>query len=111
MGLAGVDFIKIDVEGFELFVLQGAQRILRIHEPAVLCEVTDVSRERYGSSAHDVFDLLYDIGYHSYVWQNRNFVPRSAQLSGLNNYFFLHRSRPYSVEDLGAPGPSAGSRF
>lgn len=36
--LEGVDFIKIDVEGFELPVLQGAEATLRANQPVVIVE-------------------------------------------------------------------------
>ena len=35
--------IKVDVEGHELQVLQGAQDLLRLHKPLVVCEVSDTS--------------------------------------------------------------------
>jgi FkbM family methyltransferase len=37
-GIARVDFIKIDVEGFELEVLRGSSRLLEISQPTVLLE-------------------------------------------------------------------------
>lgn len=37
-GIARVDVVKIDVEGYELFVLQGAERTLKDHRPLILME-------------------------------------------------------------------------
>lgn len=38
MGLSGVDFLKLDVEGLEVWALQGAERLLREFHPLVLIE-------------------------------------------------------------------------
>jgi len=43
--LAGVSFIKIDVEGHELRVLEGARQTLAASRPTVLVEIKDENRE------------------------------------------------------------------
>jgi FkbM family methyltransferase len=40
-----VDFLKVDVEGFELNVLKGAQRILAEGRPRLMLEATDATRD------------------------------------------------------------------
>jgi len=55
--------IKIDVEGAELLVLQGAQSVLRENAPALL---VSVHRDRLGvfhQSVQDVRDFLAGLGY------------------------------------------------
>jgi FkbM family methyltransferase len=55
-----VGFIKIDVEGHELAVLNGARRILREHRPVLLVE----SEKRHHPGApQNVFDLMREEGY------------------------------------------------
>jgi FkbM family methyltransferase len=51
-----IDFVKIDVEGAELLVLQGAKKLLQAKKVAFMVEVT---REQ-----HAIFDLLRSAGYH-----------------------------------------------
>jgi len=53
------DVIKIDVEGAELEVLQGAQRLLSAKGPVILCEVCE-------ASSIEVTRLLRDAGYRIY---------------------------------------------
>lgn len=56
--------IKIDVEGAELQVLQGAVQTLGRHRPVVIFEHGMGSANAYGTSPQDVFALLSDdVGY------------------------------------------------
>jgi FkbM family methyltransferase len=45
-GRPAVSVVKIDVEGFELEVLEGAQALLRDSQPAILVEAAETQRER-----------------------------------------------------------------
>jgi FkbM family methyltransferase len=56
--------LKIDVEGAELQVLQGAQRLLREIRPVILCEVDEPTRS-------EVTRLFRDASYLMYDWDNR----------------------------------------
>ena len=53
-----IDLIKIDVEGGELGVLKGAERILRKNKPIVIFECGLGASEFYGTTPADVFDVL-----------------------------------------------------
>ncbi len=56
-----VDFIKIDVEGYELFVLQGSVATLRRNLPLVLVEQNE-SNARYGLSPLAAVSFLEALG-------------------------------------------------
>lgn len=57
------DLIKVDVEGFELAVLRGAQGILRLERPLLFLEVHPRRLGALGSSATAVATLLASCGY------------------------------------------------
>jgi len=55
--------LKLDVEGFEPQVLEGAQQTLLSLQPPVLCEFNDVLLRDAGSSSGQLLDAFADLGY------------------------------------------------
>lgn len=86
-----VALIKIDTEGAEWQVLQGATDLLRRERPAVICEV-GAGIERFGHTAQEVFDLMADLGYSGFRLADgslrRRYGPDDLRLP---NYVYLHR--------------------
>ena len=58
-----LDLLKIDVEGSETAVLQGAEQSLRRFHPIVVVEAYDPSLRQLGTSAAELLDLLRSAGY------------------------------------------------
>lgn len=58
-----VDFIKIDVEGWEIEVLNAAAVILDRDHPDLLIEINRGALERQGFTPTDVYDILARYGY------------------------------------------------
>jgi len=97
--LKGVSFLKIDVEGHESAVLQGAIQTLRRERPALLVE----SENRHVPGAvEDVCSRLVAIGYSGYILDNKNLVRVTSAagerasgpiVSSNNNFIFLHDER------------------
>jgi FkbM family methyltransferase len=87
-GVARIDFLKIDVEGFEPQVLKGASSYLRQQLIGVLqLELDDSILARSGYTAARVSNMLYDAGYRCAEWsyQSRSFRP--ANKSSFNTFF------------------------
>jgi FkbM family methyltransferase len=63
LDLDRVDFIKIDVEGYEMEVLRGAADTLRDFRPKLFIEIDDSNLSDQSSSARDLIGFLMGLGY------------------------------------------------
>jgi FkbM family methyltransferase len=70
-----LDFIKIDVEGFEERVLRGGTRSISEFRPSVFVEFHPAALMAEGSSIDRVVGMLRDYGYSLYVARRRRLVP------------------------------------
>jgi FkbM family methyltransferase len=57
-----IDFVKIDVEGFELNVLKGMTKLIEKQQPAFLIEI----ETRHNKNYREVFEFLEAKGYRAY---------------------------------------------
>ena len=63
-GLSEIDFIKMDVEGGELEVLRGAERLLeRKPRPVILCEVQDERTRAWSYAAIEIIEKLQKLDF------------------------------------------------
>jgi FkbM family methyltransferase len=82
--LEPVKFIKMDIEGAELFALRGAKRILQESHPVILLEAENHT-DRFGYQQQAIFDYLTQFGY-------RFFNGKLEEQPGFTipgNYFFI----------------------
>ena len=62
-----VDFIKIDVEGFEPFVLDGSTKTLEKFKPDLYIEISPTWFKELGRSSFDLLNSLESMGYVIFV--------------------------------------------
>lgn len=65
--LPRLDFFKLDVEGYELFALQGATKTISTHLPVILVEMNAGTLARNGVRYSQIFQFLSNMGY---VWRS-----------------------------------------
>jgi FkbM family methyltransferase len=58
-----VDFIKIDTEGWELFVLRGGRTLINRDRPIILMEFNQSNMDQCDVDGNDVFQFLEETGY------------------------------------------------
>jgi len=86
---ARIRFLKVDVEGAELHVFRGAERILRESRPAILFEAGGETRD-FGYEQDAVFDFLRERGYKFFSggFRGKALEPR-ARFTDAEDYFAM----------------------
>lgn len=73
--------IKVDVENFEFFVLQGTVELIKLYKPVVMAELWDNERK------NACIELMENLGYRVKVISNKALIDYTNQQS--LNYFFI----------------------
>ena len=91
------DFIKIDVEGYQLEVLRGGEHCLRTHAPLLMAELKDVG-ETNRAIFGEIEDYVAELGYQLYEVKKHS-IRRCEKLSDTarRNFFLVkEHSRAFS---------------
>lgn len=78
-----ISAIKIDVENFEFFVLDGARQLIAKHRPVVYAELWD------NENRSQCLELFTSLDYKTYVAVNENLTLYDASLHFKQNFIFL----------------------
>jgi FkbM family methyltransferase len=95
-----VDFIKADIEGCEYLMLQGAEKTLKTHKPALYLELNDDALGRNNHTGQQVHDFLRKIGYQNVykVNEKAGTLEQEMEAGACNfrgNYLFTDQDLPY----------------
>jgi FkbM family methyltransferase len=92
-GLSRVDFIKLDVDGYEVSVLRGGMETLKRDRPAIILELSPYQLAEKGARFEDLLTVLRDCGYHLHDLKLRPFpsdpealaakIPRFGSINGI----------------------------
>jgi FkbM family methyltransferase len=93
--LERIHFLKIDVEGAELFVLQGASELLRNKIIDVIQFEVNEQVKNFGCHRNDVWDFLNAFGYSVFRYESdtsalRNVAPGDIEHGSHRNLLALH---------------------
>ena len=122
--ITSLALLKADVEGAELLVLRGAQRVLTELKPHLILELADVHLVKFQTTGQEILQHLWDLGYRSFefgpITRKLHTAERVTLKGGhtwsrldedlsTNNYIFVHREKLVVVTQLmSAPTDQVG---
>ncbi|MEK7432441.1 MAG: FkbM family methyltransferase [Cyanobacteriota bacterium] len=90
-----IEFIKIDTEGSELFVIKGGIKTIEKNRPFIMVEMLRKWSAEFNYHPNEIIELLKDIGYKCFA--NENNKVEEIFLINENtiptNFFFLHNKK------------------
>jgi hypothetical protein len=95
------DLVKLDVEGWELKALQGAERLLAERRPHLVVETHSAELD------HDCRALLVAHGYSPYVVEPRRWL---AEVREGHNRWLVAEGRPRVTTEAGRGAPEPGTK-
>ena len=88
-----VNLLKIDVDGYDFKVLEGATKLLTKFKPCVLVELCESALAAQGDSVRDIFGLLKSLGYGGIyedgapIMSSEDILAKIATTTSVNGFF------------------------
>lgn len=97
-----IDFIKCDVEGNELFVIQGGEAFISRWLPVISIEILRKFSKEFSYNANDVVNALTKFGYLLYCVRNGKLEPLKCieESTEESNFIFLHKEKHKKIYDV-----------
>jgi FkbM family methyltransferase len=84
------NFMKIDAEGAEFFILKGAEKILKKSEPIITIEVW--GGKNVLDESIKAIKYLESLGYEANTWENNKLLPHDGDFNfSYKNFIFLKK--------------------
>ena len=58
-----LDYIKIDTEGWEYFILKGGRKTIEVYHPDIFMEINPINCKQCDVIVDDIFKLMYEMNY------------------------------------------------
>jgi FkbM family methyltransferase len=97
-----VDFVKIDVEGYEQKVLEGMRNVLRIHSPLIYFELHGETLAERQTRLRAILNLLYSLDYRVHQLQANwpEVAPGPLRGSVSTGGYIAHRANSWGRDHL-----------
>lgn len=98
-GVERIDFIKLDVEGAEIFALRGGLKSIEKHKPILFVEMLRKWAAKYGYHPNEIIGMLEQVGYICCFACELDSALRLTRLETMTdqtqetNFFFLHKEK------------------
>jgi FkbM family methyltransferase len=93
LALPRLDFVKADIEGWELRLLRGAESSLRRFRPRLLLELSDAHLARAGDGLADAWAFLTELGYLGFIL-GADGALAAAEAPGDGDFWFIAEGDP-----------------
>ncbi len=100
-----IDFLKVDTEGNELEVFQGAEQILCNQKPLICFEVSLTFWTYFERSVEALFDIFRNRGFELFVAKGNKLCPYDVLDERILNLFAVHSSQKSALIDKGVVTP------
>ena len=84
-----VYIVKIDVEGAEQHVINGAQNLINKTKPIWFIELVQGRADNFTGSASDIFQQFIDAGYQAYILNDEYGWDQVTSISDATDYLFV----------------------
>ncbi len=96
-----ISFIKLDIEGAEIFALEGARKIICTDLPTLIMEINPWFLEGFSKNIEQLINPLVQIGYKVYRYENKSLIEiKNIQSIVEENYVFIHSNKLSRFEEL-----------
>ncbi|MFB5762609.1 FkbM family methyltransferase [Paenibacillus medicaginis] len=97
-----IDFIKCDVEGAELLVVESGLEVIQRHKPILFLELLRKWAAKFNYHPNDVLHILGNLGYRCFVFTAGKMVPIEEinDQTVETNFIFLHSENHASLAGI-----------
>lgn len=97
--LERIDFVKVDIEGWEFNFLKGAIEVIKRHRPILQLEITTPTLERANATPEDIFNLIMPLDYAAFETREQidyRMLP-VTEFNNSSDYLFVPREKMHLV--------------